>query len=70
MAVEVILISVDEGLVREGELVIGIGGTDKGADTAIIAKAASSEGMIRPDSDKRLEVREIIAMPVSKKWRE
>lgn len=68
VAVEVALISVDKGLAKEGEEVIAIGGTDKGADTAIVVKAASSEGMIGSDPRKRLEVREIIALPMLKKW--
>jgi hypothetical protein len=68
VAVEVVLISVDEGLVGVGEEVIAIGGTDKGADTAIVVKAASTEGMIGPDPNERLEIKEIIALPLLKKW--
>ncbi len=68
VAVEVVLISVDEGLVGVGEEVIAIGGTDKGADTAILVKAASTEGIIGPDPNERLEIREIIALPLLKKW--
>lgn len=68
VAVEVILIAVDEGALRPGQVVIGVGGTNRGADTAIVAKAASSKEMLGPDIRRRLEVREIIAMPVKKKW--
>ena len=68
VAVEVILIAVDEGVVKPKQEVIGVGGTEKGADTAIVAKAASSKDMLGPDFRKRLEIREILAMPLRKKW--
>ena len=68
VAVEVILIAVDEGVVKPRQEVIGVGGTERGADTAIVAKAASSRDMLGPDFRKRLEIREILAMPLGKKW--
>jgi len=68
VAVEVILIAVDEGIVKPKQEVIGVGGTERGADTAIVAKASSSKEMLGPEIGKRLEVREIIAMPFKKKW--
>ncbi|MCF3653367.1 MAG: hypothetical protein L2C94_004305 [Aigarchaeota archaeon] len=68
VAVEVILIAVDEGVLKMGQVVIGVGGTAHGADTAIVAKASSSREMLGSEIRRRLEVREIIAMPVRKKW--
>ena len=68
VAVEVALISVERGVVNPGEEVIAIDGTDKGADTAILVKATSFKDMIGPDPNKRLEIREIIALPMAKKW--
>jgi len=68
VAVEVILIAVDEQVVKHGQEVIGVGGTERGADTAIVAKATSSKDMLGPEIGRRFEVRELIAMPLKKKW--
>lgn len=68
VAIEVILIAVDEGALKTGQVVIGVGGTGRGADTAIVAKASSSREMLGPVIRRRFEVREIIAMPLRKKW--
>jgi len=68
VAVEVILIAVDKDLVKPRQIVIGVGGTSRGVDTAIVAKASSSKDMLGPDVGRRLEVREVLAMPLRKKW--
>ncbi|MEM1537810.1 MAG: pyruvate kinase alpha/beta domain-containing protein [Candidatus Nezhaarchaeales archaeon] len=68
VAVEVTLIAVDKGLVKVGEQVISVGGTDVGADTAVIVKASSSSEMFTGPIDRRLEVVELIAMPRHKKF--
>lgn len=68
VAVEVVVMATEGGAIRPGEEVIGIGGTARGADTALILKAATPEDMLDGDMKKRLEVREIIAMPRSKRW--
>jgi len=68
VAVEVTLIAADKGLVEVGEEVIAIGGTGSGADTAILVKASTTSDMLGPDKAKRLEVKEIIAMPRKKWW--
>jgi hypothetical protein len=65
---EVVLIAVDKGLLSAGENVIAVGGTGGGSDTAAIVKATSTADMLGPDIQKRLEIREIFAMPISKKW--
>jgi len=48
--------------------VISIAGSDKGADTAIVAKSTYSTHMFSGDSAQRFQVLEIIAMPRRKKW--
>lgn len=68
VAVEITLIAADKNYVKTGEEVIAIGGTDRGADTAIIVKASTTKEMLGPSTDKRLEIKEIIAMPRKKKW--
>jgi len=68
VAVEVALIGVSCGYVAPYEDVISVGGSSKGADTAIILRATYPASLFDKDSEKRLEIREIIAMPFSKKW--
>ena len=68
VAVEVILIAADKGELNLYEDVIGAGGTGTGADTAIVARATTSKGIFSEDNDKKLEIREIIAMPLKKHW--
>jgi len=68
VAVEVILIAADKEAITLYKDVIGVGGTDKGADTAIVARATTSKEAFGEDEKKKLEVREIIAMPLKKMW--
>lgn len=68
VAVEVILIAADKGEISLYEDVIGIGGTGRGADTAIIARATPSKDIFTEDERKKLEIREILAMPLKKYW--
>jgi hypothetical protein len=68
VAVEVILIAADKGEVNLYEDVISVGGTGKGADTAIIARATPTKEIFSKDENKKLEIREILAMPLKKKW--
>jgi hypothetical protein len=68
VAVEVILIAADKGLIELCRDVIGVGGSGKGADTAIVARSTTTKKIFSEDSSKRLEVRELIAMPLKKKW--
>jgi len=68
VAVEVILIAADKGEINLYEDVIGVGGTGKGADTTIIARATKTEEIFDKDENKKLEIREILAMPLKKKW--
>jgi hypothetical protein len=59
---------VDKGLISAGQDVIAVGGTGGGSDTAMVVKATSTADMLGPDTQKRLEIREIFAMPAKKKW--
>jgi hypothetical protein len=68
VAVEVILIATDKALIKPYKDVIGVGGTGGGADTAIVARSTTSKEVFSGDSSKKLEVREIIAMSLKKKW--
>ncbi|MBO3769571.1 MAG: pyruvate kinase alpha/beta domain-containing protein [Thermoproteota archaeon] len=68
VAVEVILIAADRNLVKRYKDVIGVGGSGEGVDTAIVARATPTREIFSKDKFKKLEIREIIAMPLSKKW--
>jgi hypothetical protein len=68
VAVEVALTGVSCGYVTPYEDVIGVGGSSKGADTAIVLRATYPASLFDKDPAKRLEIREIIAMPISKNW--
>lgn len=59
VAVEIALMAADAGLVRTGEDVISIGGTGKGADTALVLRPATSSHLFD------LRVREVICKPVN-----
>ena len=57
VAVEIALMAADAGLVRTGEDVISIGGSGKGADTALVLRPATSSHLFD------LRVREVICKP-------
>ena len=57
VAVEIVLMAADAGLIEAGQDVAAVAGTDEGADTALIVKAAY------PRKFTELKVREILAMP-------
>jgi uncharacterized protein len=56
---EIVLMATDGGLVSSGEQVIAIAGTGRGADTALVMQAASSQHL------KRLRVNEILCKPLN-----
>ena len=68
VAVEVILIAADKSEINLYEDVVGVGGTGRGADTAIIARATTSKEIFTDDAKKKLEIREVLAMPLEKHW--
>jgi len=67
-AVEVLLMATDCSILPPLVDVIAVAGTDKGADTAIVARSTFSTWMFSSDSTKRFQVLEILAMPRQKKW--
>lgn len=67
-AVEVVLMATDCGAIPPFTEVIAIAGTDRGADTAIIAKSTYSPCMFSGNSNRRFQILEIIALPRKKKW--
>ncbi|MDH5806811.1 MAG: pyruvate kinase alpha/beta domain-containing protein [Candidatus Methanomethylicaceae archaeon] len=68
VAVEVVIIATEFGLIEPFKYVIGIGGSGRGADTAAVLRSTYSGTVFSKDKNKRLEIREIIAMPLNKKW--
>ncbi|MBW1765771.1 MAG: hypothetical protein JRJ65_01825 [Deltaproteobacteria bacterium] len=57
VAIELALMAADAGLVRTDEEVISIGGTGKGADTALVLQPANSANFFD------LKVKEIVCKP-------
>ncbi len=57
VAVEIMMMATDAGLIPEGEDVIAVAGTGRGADTAIILRSAYTRNFLT------LKIREIVAMP-------
>lgn len=68
VAVEVAMIAVDKGALHPYEDVIAVAGTDRGSDTAVVLRATSSKEIFDEDHNKRLATKEIVAMPLNKKW--
>ncbi len=68
VAVEVALIAVSCGYIEPYRDVIGVGGSGRGADTAIVVRGTYPAQVFSKDPKKRLEIREILAMPYRKKW--
>ncbi len=68
VAVEVAMVAVDMELIKAGQEIISIAGTGSGADTSVLIKASSTKDMLGSEIANRLEVKEIIAMPMEKKW--
>lgn len=68
VAIEVILIATEKGIIEPYKDVIGVAGTGEGSDTAIVARSTTTKEIFSGDPSKKLEVREILAMPLKKKW--
>jgi hypothetical protein len=67
-AVEVVFMAVEAGAVPIYDRVIGIAGTGRGVDSAIVMRATRFEDAVGTDSDKRLKIEEILAMPKQTTW--
>ncbi len=65
-AIECVLVATDGGYVPPFKEVVSIAGTDRGADTAIVARSTFSPCVFSSDEHKRLVVNEILAMPRNK----
>ena len=68
VAIEVGLMATNADRLKPGEEVIAVGGTASGADTAIVLKTAFSCDIFAREPEKRPEVREILAMPRTRRW--
>lgn len=68
VAVEVVLIAADKGVIKPYIDVIGVGGTGRGSDTAIVTRASTTKEALGDNRDRKLEIREVLAMPLQKKW--
>jgi hypothetical protein len=63
VAVEVTLIAVASGFLEPFQDVIAVGGTERGADAAIVVRATYPNHVFSEDHAKRLKIREILCMP-------
>jgi len=70
VAMEVMFMAVWASVIPPEENVISIGGTDGGADTAIVVRSAFQENFFASEVSKRPMVREILAMSIEKKWQD
>jgi hypothetical protein len=68
VAVEIMFMAVQGGFIEPNREVIAVAGYGGGADTAVILKTCFPENMFSSDVDKRLEIKEIIAMPRNKRY--
>lgn len=68
VAVEVMFMTVQAGYVEPNKEVIAVAGYGGGADTAAIIKTCFPENLFSAEVEKRLEIREILAMPRKKKY--
>jgi hypothetical protein len=63
VAVEVVLVAVMTGYLEPYQPVIGVGGTHRGVDTAIVMNATYPNYLLGQDPDKRLQIHEILCKP-------
>ena len=63
VAVEVVLIAVAAGYLAPFQPVIAVGGTSRGADTAIVMDATYPNHLFSTTGAKRLKIREILCLP-------
>lgn len=64
VAVEVVLIAVASGFLAPYQDVIAVGGTSRGADTAIVVWATFPNHVLSEDRRKRLRIREVLCKPL------
>jgi hypothetical protein len=64
VAVECVLIAVACGFLEPFQDVIAVGGTSRGADTAIVMRATYPNHVFSTDDAKRLKIRELLCKPL------
>lgn len=69
VAMEVGMMATDAGKIEPGTVILCVGGTGTGADCAIVMKAGFSVDLLARDPERRPHVREVLSMPLEKKWR-
>ena len=67
VAVQVVFTATSSGYIDPYQDVIGVGGTGRGADTAIVMKSSYAIRMFSENPEHRPEIREIITMPLKKR---
>lgn len=68
-AIEVTFMAVEAGAVRLGQRVIGVAGTGRGLDSAVVLTARRLDDAVGRYPNKRLKVEEVLAMPKETTWR-
>lgn len=64
VAVEVVLLAVASGFVEPYQDVIALGGSSRGADTAIVMNATFPNHAFSRDPNKRMQIKEILCKPI------
>ena len=64
VAVEVVLIAVASGFLEPFQEVVAVGGTSRGADTAVVLNATFPNHVFSQDTAKRLKIREVLCKPL------
>jgi hypothetical protein len=64
VAVEVVLIAVASGFLAPYQDVIAVGGTARGADTAIVLRATFPNHILSAEHAKRLKIHEVLCKPL------
>ena len=63
VGVEVVFMAVASGFIEPFQEVVAVGGTSRGADTAIVVRATFPNHVYSQDDAKRLKVHEILCKP-------
>jgi hypothetical protein len=66
--VEIVFMTVEAGVVNEGERVVSIAETGRGAEAAIVMKGPRFEDAVGEHAEKRVKIEEILAMPKQTEW--
>jgi len=68
VVIEDVLIAADHKLVEPYIDVISAAGSDVGADTAVVIRTTRTKDIFSEEKTKKLEIREVLAMPLKKMW--